>query len=304
VKAATYSQFCENHNKFTVDYTLEWTCLENYVKQYVNNPFVCGAVFMDVLAKTRRTRFVLQRFFRGYLPRRPKEICNKVDFSMTPISEIKPALLFYSEEQGKRYAFVVSDLLNIVKQALTHNIDIHSAPRHVLNPFTRSPFRNETLYLFFLKVHESHFMMPMLFYRYVKVGFDLKMFLTQNDCMLREYAIRSCVNTMPHQELNVEIRTMLNEIRVFDVASACYKTILPNVALLPATAITQFKPWLHMYYVYQYSLSPALREKSYKKLIQFMVEFIRENPEFGRVKKGVVRATTLSPPKGATLNPM
>jgi hypothetical protein len=46
-----------------------------------------------------------------------------------------------------------------------------------------------------------------------------------------------------------------------------------------------------------YSLSPTLREKSYKKIFQAMVRFIRDNPGFGIVRKGVVRSDLVSLPE-------
>ena len=297
---ARYVDICRRFDTYPVQYTIGWTSLQSYQAQFLTNPFVRNQVFMELLNKTKRTQYAILFFFRRHVfakKRELQELCNKFDFSMTPIAEIKPSLLFHTEYQGKRYAFVFTDLFNIIKQALTHNIEIHPAPTHAVNPYTRAPFRNETLYLFFLKVHESNFLMPFLFYQYVKAGFDLHVFLARNDCMLREFAIQSTVNGMAPVELYAEIRAMLTEIRVFDVSSGAYKTILPNVTLLPITAIKVFKPWLHLYYVYLYSLSPTLRDKSYKKLIKSMVLFIRENPEFGLVKRGVVRGDIQCPPK-------
>jgi hypothetical protein len=294
-----YTKVCRKLECHPVQYTIQWTSLKNYQKQYLANPFVRSEVFMDLLNKTKRTQYALLCFFRRHVfaKKRLQECCNKFDFSMTPISEIKPSLLLHTEYQGKKYAFVLTDLFNIVKQALTHNIEIHSAPTHPVNPYTRAPFRNETLYLFFLKVHESHFLMPVLFYEFVRAGFDLSLFLARNEGMLREYAIQSTVNNMAVIEMTAEIRTMLTEIRVFDIASGSYNTILPNVILLPITAIKEFKPWLQLYFVYLYSLSPSLREKSYKKLIKSMMLFTRENPDFGIIKRGVVRAEIQCPPK-------
>ena len=139
--------------------------------------------------------------------------------------------------------------------------------------------------------------MPPLFYSFVKVAFHLPTFLIKNDCTLREFAIKSTVDSLSPYVMHREIRDMLNDIRVFDNVTAVYKTILPNVTLLPANTVKHFKPWLHSYYVYLYSLSPHSRERSYKKLIKSMILFINENPEFGIIKNGVVRATIVSPPK-------
>jgi hypothetical protein len=216
---------------------------------------------------------------------------------MTPITEINPSLLFYVKEETKVYAFSLTDLFNIIKQALTNNVEIHSLPKEVLNPYTRRPFRHESLYLFFLKVYESSMLMPNLFFRFVKAGFDLPSFHMQNEGLLREYAIKNTVDALTPGAMNNEIREMMNDIRIYDVSTTTYKTIIPNVKLLPCSSMKQFKAWLYMYYVHLYSLSPATRERCYKKLLRSMMNFVSENPSFGVVKKGVVRTEIDSPIK-------
>ena len=297
IYASEYWKLCLKHNCHPYEYTMDWYTLDEFRARWINNPFTNSTVFSELLTKTVRTRYTLQRLLRRYKKKDKLEVCNKFDFSMSLISETKPSLLFHVQEGSKTYGFTVTDMFNIIKQALTHNIEIHPSPRRVLNPYTRTPFRQETLYLFFLKVHESTYLMPVLFYNFVKAGLDPQTFLLQNDCLLREYAIKSTVDNLTPAVMHAEIRDMLNTIRIFDVVSASYKTILPNVSLLPGTAVKQFKPWLYTYYVHQFSLSPTLREKSYEKLIQSIILFIRENPEFGSVKKGVVRAKVVSPVK-------
>jgi len=48
-------------------------------------------------------------------------------------------------------------------------------------------------------------------------------------------------------------------------------------------------------------LSPLHREHCYKKLTKAMIEFVVSNPEFGVVKRGVVRAVIDKPVPALTL---
>ena len=295
-----YVKLCHHYHVHPTCYTVGWGSYEFFYKNWVNNMFLKSDVFVDLLVKTNRTRFALRRFFVRFVKSK-RQRCNDNDLSMTPLSEWKASRLFDVHHGTKKHAFTIPDMFNLIKQALTNNVEIHPCPREVVNPYTRAAFRHETLYLFYVKVRQSHCMIPMLFYQFVKVGFNLKLFLLQNECMLREYAIRSTLDAMPPVALNLEIRDMLCDIRMFDAVSRTQTTIIPNALLLPCSCLHAFKPWLKAYYYYIYSLSPLHREHCYKKLTKAMIEFVVSNPEFGVVKRGVVRAVIDKPVHALTL---
>ena len=296
-----YVKLCTHYYVHPIRYTVIWESYSIFFKKWLNNIFVKGEVFSDILMKANRTRFVLRRFFMHKLkPRRQR--CNDNDLSMTPLSDWNASRLFDVHHGTKKHSFTIPDMFNLVKQALTNNVEIHACPREVVNPYTRAAFRHETLYMFYVKVRQSHCMIPMLFYHFVKVGFNLKLFLLQNECMLREYAIRSTLESMPPVALNLEIRDMLCDIRMYDAVSRTQTTIIPNALLLPCSCLHAFKPWLKAYFTYVYSLSPLTREHCYKKLTKAMIEFVRSNPEFGVVKRGVVRAVLEHPVPTLTLS--
>jgi len=288
VYAVHYDRLCLAKNLHP-NRTIVWCCsLKQFVHQWLNNPFVNRKVFFSLLCITMRTRYALRRFFIRTLKKRQKS-CNSADMSMTPFSEYPETLLFTFRENGKKYTFLLSDMLNMVKQSLTSNIDLHPAPRSVVNPYTRTVFRKETMYLFFVQVHQSRYVMPALFYSYVKNDFDLKAFFQENECILREHAIKTTVDSLTPPTVRSEIRDLFKETKVYDARTNEYLPIIRNADLLPGTALMQFKPWLYAYYIYNYSLNPAYKNKVYRKLVQSMVHFVIENPEFGTVKNHIVQ---------------
>lgn len=296
-----YVKLCKHHNVHPTCFTVGWGSYSFFFKNWVDNMFLKGELFLEMLAKANRTRFALRRFFvRMVKPRHQR--CNDSDMSMTPLSEWNATRLFDVHHGTKKHSFTIPDMFNLVKQALTNNVEIHSCPREVVNPYTRAAFRHETLYMFYVKVRQNHCMIPMLFYHFVKVGFNLKLFLLQNECMLREYAIRSTLDAMPPVALNLEIRDMLCDIRSYDAVSRTERTIIPNALLLPCSCLHAFKPWLKAYFIYIYSLSPLHREHAYKKLTKAMIEFVSANPNFGVVKRGVVRSNLENPVPVVTLS--
>ena len=289
-----YDRLCAVHNIHPTRPIVWCPSLTIFVKQWLNNPFVNGKVFFSLLYIFMRTRYTLRRFFVKAIKKKQRS-CNGEDMSMTPFSDYPEKLLFTFRENGKKYTFLLSDLLNIVKQSLTSNIDLHPAPRSVMNPYTRSVFRKETLYLFFIQVHQSRYVMPPLFYSYVKNDFDLKAFFQQNECMLREHAIKTTVDSINPMVARSEIRDLLKQTKVYDVETHQYNPIVQNAEMIPANVLLQFKPWLYAYYVYNYSLNPAYKNKTYRKLVNNMIQFVFENPEFGKIKNHIVQTLTKRP---------
>lgn len=283
-----YAALCERNNVHPAALPLSYMSLYQFHKEWVMNPFMSKKVFETILIRAKRVRFTLRRFFVSQLMRK-KNSCNSEDMSMTPLGDIKKSLVFHIRENGKKYTFLVADLINIIKQALTFNTDIHPSPKQVVNPYTRTIFRKETLYLFFLKIYESKFIMPILLQRFATVDFDLKYFAMQNESVLREYAIKSTVESLSPTVARAEIRDFFDIIRVYELTTATYQPIMPNARMLPNSELLQFKPWLHAYYVHSYSLNPTYKNRTYKKLIQSMMRFTTDNPCFGMVKNHIIQ---------------
>ncbi len=245
----------------------------------MSNPFVDRDYFTRVLLLAAKTRNVMRRFFMTALNKKLKAR-NLTDFGMTPLNELNPKILFNVYENRKKFTFSMSDLLNVIKQGLIYNIDLHPCPKPLMNPYTRTFFKKETMYLIFLKIHESNLLMPLLFQQFVKTDFNLKKFKTQNLCALQDCAILATVDSMTDLAVSNELRDILSDI--FLHKDHCMpSTIIPNAKLIPVKVMVKFKPWLHAYYVYRYSFNPFYKEKAYKSLLSDMINFMLENPKFG-----------------------
>ena len=173
-------------------------------------------------------------------------------------------------------------------------MDLHPSPKPLMNPYTRTAFKRETLYLIFLKIHESRLLMPLLFQQFVKTDFNLKKFKTQNLCTLQDYAILATVDSMTDLAVSCELRDVFSDI-FFHKENSFPSTIIPNAKLIPVKVLVKFKPWLHCYYVYRYSFNPFYKEKAYKALVSNMVKFMLENPKFGSKQNYLVQTDFKKP---------
>jgi hypothetical protein len=272
---------------------LVWTSLANYYKNWVMNPFVKGIVFETLLTKARRCNFALRRFFLRRLKK--KQCVNKDDLSMTPFSDVSNSLTLILRQAGKNYKFNIVDLLKLVHQGLTANIEMHPTPKHVHHPYTRSPLHPNTLYLLFVKVCESNLIIPPLFLNFARCNFNLNRFFILNEATLRHHAIKNTVESMPLPVLHEEIEEMLLEIRMCKPGASPYETVIPNPRLIPRSELTQFKPWLHGYYIFLHSFNPSCRENTYKILVRDMIEFKKKNPKFGTKVNHIIQTDVTFP---------
>ena len=91
---------------------------------------------------------------------------------MTPLEEFGEKFKITLVENRTIYYFRLTDVLNIVKRALSNYDDICIvAPLSVKNPYTNLEFSKANLYNIFFKTAESGLLMPILFYKYFLAEF-------------------------------------------------------------------------------------------------------------------------------------
>ncbi len=294
-----YVRLCLQHEVHPAVYDFKWTSFQQFQSTVMHNPFFKRSlpVWWSLWITSVRTKTVLQSFLVSrIIARRVSK--NTTDFDMTPIASIPPKQLFHVCEEGSKYSFTVHHFLKLVITALTKNVEMISAPKMPVNPYTRRLIHINTLYRFYLTLRESALRMHPLFLGFISCNCNLVSFIVHHECQLREYNIESTVNAMAEEEAQDEIRTMLQAMRAYHLKT----TIIPNASLLPVKCLLQFKPWLYLFMEYEYSLNPYKRSTCYAALARAMVAFAAKNPAFGSKINGVVCTTVTSPVKRVRLS--
>ena len=113
-----------------------------------------------------------------------------MDLCMNPLEEFKDKHKLTLVENKTIYNFRLTDLLNIIKRALSNYDDICIVnPLPVKNPYTNLEFSKSNLYNIFFKTTESGLLLPVLFYKFFLSEFDIAQFTMENDTYLMNLAI-------------------------------------------------------------------------------------------------------------------
>lgn len=180
-------------------------------------------------------------------------------------------------ENKMYYNFRLSDLIQIINNALTCNHYFHVNPKNICNPFTNNPFSLSNLYNIYYKFKESNLQIPILFYYYYLSEFDLEVLATNYNYELSEFIVNNFVRSLTPNKM---VKIIKNMIKVFKpiLSSIIINETFPNDVLISA-----FKPFLKYYYITQntrnYHKLYHIKDFLFRKLVLFN----KLNPLFGRV---------------------
>jgi len=254
-----------------------------HYKFMVDNPFITRhfpileTFYIRAVHRFNTLRRFLLKWRRARLPNQ-----TPMDLSLEPLTKYRKSELFEMVDRGVKYTFRTTDLLNMVHAALTSSVDVISKPQLVKNPYTGQAFSTETMYLLYLHVRLGPLQMPKLLALFVECGCKLDAFLMQNECMLRGLVVKSVVNNFSPETMRDELLMMFDNLKFYNAGQG-YKSILRNMHSLSIEVLSQFKPWLHLYFQHLYSLNPDQRQAAFTKLVRQMVAFKAENPHFGLI---------------------
>tara|TARA_Y100000389_G_scaffold202079_1_gene246468 strand:+ start:5326 stop:6705 length:1380 start_codon:yes stop_codon:yes gene_type:complete len=196
----------------------------------------------------------------------------------TSLSSLPPSVVIslYDEPSKTIYRFRLSDLITIIKNDLSNAPDFFVEPQSIKNPYTNIPFTNAQLYSIYFKISDSLLIMPTLFQLFYSNNFDLQEFTRRNECIIRDYAIKSLLKGA---NTDLKHKYTLKMLRT-------YNNLLPNIIIDPSfpkkKLVKVFTSYLEYYLITRYSLNPSLRFFSKEKLRLKLIKFNKLNPTFGR----------------------
>jgi hypothetical protein len=227
---------------------------------------------LENFSKSQKVYYSFSKFANIYRIKKREPVITK-DLCMNNINS-KQKNVFTLLQNNSIYLFSIYDLIKIINTSLINSADFFPKPLIPKNPYNNIIFNNSTLYNIYFFIKFNNFIIPPLLQCFVNSNLCLKNFVLKNEFIIREYSIRNYVNTSRYNLLYQEVIYMINEFsNVIDI----------DIDFPEDKLVEIFKPYLHLYYIYNYHISGTLiKLDSYKKLLNRFIILEKYNPRFGR----------------------
>jgi hypothetical protein len=239
--------------------------------------------FIIYFNRIQRIYHILNRFAYKYKLRRAPIIVY-TDMTLNELKENdKNVICIY--QKNSRYLFKIHDLLKIINMSLTNPQGFFSNPLCIKNPYNNLPFGKNVLYYIYYFIREktniaSNIKYTELFFKFHDCNFNLTIFLSKYEYLLREKIIENCINNSTNDKLYTDIMMML---RIFNSKNIKNRITIDDK--FPKKKIIEiFKPYLVLYINGNFSLIPSQKYKASCELEKKLKKFQKFNPLFGRTK--------------------
>jgi len=248
----------------------------SFFKRVLENTYINTKTRNDFLfyfTKIQKTYYALSKFAAIYKHKKARSLIE-TDIYLNQLNEAQPRV-FALVQDGKKYLFTITDLINILNTSLSNTFMFIAEPHSCKNPYTNMPFNKSTLYNIYFFIKRTSFNMPPMFHQYFMSNFNLAIYAHQNDEMIREYAIKDYIFSTETDELYYEIKIMLSIDKIgrkIKIDEEFPKDVLVSV----------FRPYLELYYKANYTLNESKREKYMDEYYSKLTRFYNYNKKFGR----------------------
>jgi hypothetical protein len=282
--------------------------LQEYIKykfkymyeMLINNMFLRDEQKQEnekIFYKTQRTYHTIKRVLYNY---RFKKAPTKIQTDLClNVIDSGHANTFTFFKNKVKYCFSVRDLVHIIINAITHCHDFFMEPMDPKNPYTNVPFSKADLYNMYFRIKNSNHIIPPMIVNYFLLGFDLDMFIMNNETTIREYAIKKYVMNSPPNVMYYEILDMIDESFEYMMTVKKEKVVSDNKIIKVNKKVIQriqldkefprdrlihiMRPYLFMSLMStDYIVGTEKRDTAKRMFIYMVKHFIAYNPNFGR----------------------
>jgi hypothetical protein len=275
----TLTRVYKNKKDTMCDFVIE---KYSYLNSIFENIFFNDAnkeLFLTDFSKIQKIYFTLSKLARMYKYKKSSVKIN-TDLYMNELDEnMKNVFVLY--EDGARYFFSASDLVNIVNSSLSHTYSFFSDPLKPKNPYNNLAFNKSTLYNIYFFMKKCTFIMPQLFEQYFICNFDIKLFKSENECLIRDFSIKRYIYSSNYDTLYDNVIIMIEDLKK---RNKKYKHFMKIDDGFPQQKLVDImRPYLHLYYLSKYYITGTdKKNNSMEKLMVKFDLFVRFNPQFGR----------------------
>jgi hypothetical protein len=264
--------------------------------QAVNNIFLTSnikAQLRNIYEKTQRSYLALIRFANMVRHKLGKEKID-VDLHMEPIDiRSKYAICLY--HNGAKYFFKLTDLVNIIENAVTNSNDLVENPLFPKNPYNNMPFTKTNLYNIYYRIKFAFNVIPQWLHLFYISNFDIAVFKVENEQKLRECHIKHYINNASVSTLYDEFQSMIiNYRRIF-------RRIEIDNSFPKKEVVDVFRPYLYLYVMSIDSIDGTEKKRLSSIILKRRLElFVAYNKNFGRKIITTRYENTSTPPPDLT----
>lgn len=201
---------------------------------------------------------------------------NTENMLMEPV-ELSMKNVFCVVENGGKYLFSLTDLVNIFKMALLNLEFFIISPNSVKNPYTNNCFNKSTLLNMYFFIRFRVTCVPAYIEKFFRCNLNIRLFLRLHKSWLQDLALDNYVKTTHYTQLKSGITAMLYDYNLENQRSA-----LRVHSGFPEKELCEImRPYLTLYYKSRYSTDNTLLWH-YKFLFkERMKKFYKFNSRFG-----------------------
>jgi len=251
-----------------------------YLNSFLSNLFTNDndkAFILNIFQKSQRVYNGFARLAHIYKYKKATIKIN-MDLYMNELQEGEKNVFTVLQDRSK-YLFTMDDLIKMVNSSLTNAPFFFSDPLQPKNPFNNVPFNISILYNIYFFVKDNCHKNMVLFELFFRANFDLNRFLYDNECYIRDLAIKNYTNNSPPNVLYNSLQNM------FEVNRMYTKKIFIHSDIPKDTIVDIFRPYFYLYFTFKYGVNGTeKRIKSYYLLKKKLKDFVVFNPLFGRKK--------------------
>ena len=254
-------------------------------------------VYMELFAIAQKHYYSFSKLARIWKIRKFGYYNNDVDLCLKPLDSFPESQKITLIHFEKKYVFRLTDLMNIWIRALTKNDGFSPSPRYPFNPYINRPFRKHHLYNIFLKLMDSHFIIPNLIQSFFKLNMNLTKFELQNYPILKDYAIDYYLKESDANTLFLDVIHMIETFKI-ELQYAYIDTRLPDDTAKEVVMI--MKPYLRDFFIGLLSCNTLKKELSRSSALNGLRCFFQRFPLFGTLRYHDIPIPTATTPSSSS----
>ena len=260
----------------TIHLKFKYKCIDNML----SNVFTSNESKTQGLQQFRNAQRVYFMFCKLANIYRKKKypVRNTEDMLMEPILETDKRV-FCAIEDGGKYLFTLTDLVNIFSMALL-NMEFYAvSPKSVKNPYTNRCFSKSMLINMYFFIRSNVTCVPLLIEKFFRCNFNIRLFLRMNKSWIQDLAIDNYIYSSHYTQLTNGITSM-----IYDYNFSGPKNRIKIHHTFPEKELCEImKPYLVLYYKSRYSNDIGLVNHYQFLLKERLKKFTSHNNTFGRM---------------------